>query len=102
MARTELAPIQGQNPPAVADDTTRMIPIDTTTDSLREDLARFKFSPDREIRFFPESGPVVFLPQPYQLYQFTLEEVTNYIQPRWFGRLLGRQPTPERETIERR
>lgn len=102
MTTKEAAQTHGQYPPAVADDTTRLIPIDTTTDSLREDLARFKFSPDREMRFSPESGPVVFLPQPYQLHQFTAEEVTNYIQPRWFERLIGRQPTAERETIERR
>jgi hypothetical protein len=89
-------------PVAADDDTTRLIPIDTTTDSLREDLARYKFSPDREIRFSPESGPVVFFPQVYQLQQFTPEEVTSYIQPRWFERLIGRQPTPEREIVERR
>jgi hypothetical protein len=102
MVRTKTAPRPGQYPPPDQGDTARLIPIDTTPDSLREDLARFKFSLAREIRFPPESGPIVFLPQPYKLHQFTPEEVTNYIQPRWFGRLLGRQPVPERETIERR
>jgi hypothetical protein len=102
MAKNDVALKQGENQAPVAEETARLIPIDTTTDSLREDLARYKFSPDREIRLSAESGPTVFLPQPYKLQQFTAEEVTHYIQPRWFGRLIGRQPAPERETIERR
>ncbi len=102
MASKEAAPRQEHYSTSVAEETTRLIPIDTTSDSLREDLARYKFSPDREIRFSPESGPVVFLPQLYQLHPFTPEEVTNYVQPRWFERLLGRPATPEHETIERR
>ena len=89
-------------PLASAEDTARLIPIDTTTDSLLEDLAQYKFTPDLEVRLSPESGPAVFLPQPYRLPEFTPEEVTNYVQPRWFERLLGRQPILERETIERR
>lgn len=95
-------PKLGQELAPLSEDTARLIPIDTTTDSLREDLAPYKFAPDREIRLSPESGPAVFLPQPYRLPEFTREEVTNYIQPRWFGRLLGRPPVLERETIERR
>ena len=102
MSSIETALIQGQNPSLDAEDTARLIPIDTTTDSLREELARYKFSPNRDMRFSAESGPVVFLPQLYKLQQFTPEEITHYIQPRWFARLLGRQPTHERETIERR
>lgn len=102
MAMKEATPIQIQTPPVLEEDTARFIPIDTTTDSLREDLSQYKHAPDREIRLSPEAGPSVFLPQTYTLPQFTPEEVTNYIQPRWFGRLLGRPPTAERETIERR
>src|SRR5579871_4393311 len=102
MAIKETAPGQGQYPTSVVEETARLIPIDTTSDSLREDLARYKFSPDREFRFSPESGPIVFLPQLYQLDPFTPEAVTNYVQPRWFERLLGRQAAPEHETIERR
>lgn len=93
---------QGHHLSGEAEDTARLIPIDTTTDSLREDLAQYKSSPDREIRLAPESSPAVFLPQLYDLPLFTSEEVTNYIQPRWFGRLIGKQPISERETIERR
>src|SRR5690606_13741519 len=98
----EVTTIQLHIPPPVEEDTARLIPIDTSTDSLREDLAQFKVAPDREIRLSPEAGPTVFLPQLYELPQFTPEEVTNYVQPRWFARLMGRTPTPERETIERR